>query len=180
MLNAECTTTSGGLCDCAKGYFNYGGVCRPVLPAGAACTTFGQCVVHAQCSTHSGGTCDCDAFFYQHNGSCNPVVAAGKPCFKKGAFGGFFKLNRSIFLLFPCLHKFLAFASAKVGTSWGNFGTGKSKQLVLAGFLVFINIPHGRILPCAKFVQSQLSWDMRPSSQISNKYIVNILSSLTP
>nr|KAG5702622.1 hypothetical protein BaRGS_028008 [Batillaria attramentaria] len=72
VLNAECTTNDGGLCDCALGYFNYGGTCREVLPAGDPCTGFGQCVTNAECSTDTGGTCDCNALFYEHNGTCNP------------------------------------------------------------------------------------------------------------
>ena len=84
MVNAECTSNDGGLCDCHQNFFNYGGVCKEVLPAGAPCTAFGQCVANAECSTDTGGTCDCNALFYQHNGTCNPVIPAGRPCLKKG------------------------------------------------------------------------------------------------
>ena len=49
MVNADCSTPTGGLCQCSTGYYRQDDKCLPLKPPEEPCALDSQCVQNAAC-----------------------------------------------------------------------------------------------------------------------------------
>lgn len=81
VVNAECSSQSGGLCQCLPEFYKEGKTCLPLKNPSQQCSSAKECVPNANCTEDSGvNVCMCNTGFYDNSGRCERSIKPGKPC----------------------------------------------------------------------------------------------------